>query len=222
MLSDDVRAPGADLVAALRSLRADQRAGSWRDQVARLEEVVATQGTTGDPRGTSGHARALTDDVAVGLLVALAHPDRIARKRSDTSSYLMASGTGAALDSRAPGPLAGLEWLAVGDAQRQPGQREARIRAAAPLTEDLALEAAGSLWTEVDEVTWTSGRVLARRRTLLGAIELSSTPLSDPPGQAVSDAIRKAVASEGITLLAWTDAAIGAARPPRLPAPRAR
>ncbi len=207
MLSEDVRAPGGDLVASLRSLRADQRAGSWRRQVSRLEEVVGKQGTAGDPRGASGHARALTDDVAVGLVVALAHPDRIARKRSDTSSYLMASGTGAALDSRDPGPLAGLEWLAVGDAERRPGQREARIRAAAPLTEDLALEAAGSLWTEVDEVTWTGGRVLARRRTLLGAIELSSTPLNDPPAQAVSDAIREAVASEGIALLAWTEAA---------------
>lgn len=207
MLSEDVRAPGGDLVAALRSLRADQRAGSWRHQVARLEEVVAKQGTAGDPRGAAGHARALTDDVAVGLVVALAHPDRIARKRSDTSSYLMASGTGAALDSRAPGPLVGLEWLAVADAQRRPGEREARIRAAAPLTEDLALEAAGSLWTEVDEVSWTSGRVVARRRTLLGAIELSSTPLSDPPAQAVSNAIREAIASEGITLLAWTEAA---------------
>ena len=206
MLSEDVRAPGGDLVAALRSLRAEQRAGSWRRQVARLEEVVAKQGTAGDRRGAS-HARALTDDVAVGLVVALAHPDRIARKRSDTSSYLMASGTGAALDSRAPGPLAGLEWLAVGDAERRPGQREARIRAAAPLTEDLALEAAGSLWTEVDEVTWTSGRVLARRRTLLGAIELRSAPLTDPPARAVSDAIREAVASEGIALLAWTEAA---------------
>ncbi|GAA5130862.1 ATP-dependent helicase HrpB [Alloalcanivorax gelatiniphagus] len=198
MLSEDVRAPGGDLVAALRSLRADQRAGSWRRQVTRLEEVLVEQGTAGAP--------ALTDDVAVGLVVALAHPDRIARKRSGTSSYLMASGTGAALDSRAPGPLAGLEWLAVGDADRPPGHREARIRAAAPLTEDLALEAAGSMWTEVDEVTWTSGRVQARRRTLLGAIELGSTPLSDPPAHAVNDAIRRAVASEGITLLPWTEA----------------
>ncbi|WP_299931184.1 ATP-dependent helicase HrpB [uncultured Nocardioides sp.] len=204
MLSEDVRAPGGDLVAALRSLRSDQRAGSWRSQVARLEEVVAKQG---DRPAASGDARALTDDVAVGLVVALAHPDRIARKRSGTSSYLMASGTGAALDPRDPGPLAGLEWLAVGDAQRGPGDREARIRAAAPLTEDLALEAAGSMWTEVDEVTWTGGRVVARRRTLLGAIELSSTPLSDPPAQAVSDAIGEAVASEGITLLTWTEAA---------------
>ena len=202
MLSEDVRAPGGDLVAALRSLRADRRAGSWRTQVARLQEVVAEQG---DRPGAS--ARPLTDDVAVGLVVALAHPDRIARKRSGTSAYLMASGTGAALDPRDPGPLAGLEWLAVGDAQRRPGQREAQIRAAAPLTEDLALEAAGSLWTEVDEVTWTGGRVLARRRTLLGAIELSSVPLGDPPAQAVADAIRGAIASEGIALLAWTDAA---------------
>ncbi|PUA80465.1 ATP-dependent helicase HrpB [Nocardioides currus] len=201
MLSEDVRAPGGDLVAALRSLRTDQRARSWRQQVTRLEQVVAGQGTT------SEHTRPLTDDVAVGLVVALAHPDRIARKRSGTSSYLMASGTGAALDPRAPGPLAGLEWLAVGDAHRRPGDREARIRAAAPLTEDLALEAAGSLWTEADEVAWTDGRVVARRRTLLGAIELSSTPLTDPPVQAVSIAIREAMTTEGIALLSWTEAA---------------
>ena len=204
MLSEDVRAPGGDLVAALRSLRADRRAGSWRSQVTRLQEVVAEQGGR---RPAPGRARALTDDVAVGLVVALAHPDRIARKRSGTSAYLMASGTGAALDPRDPGPLAGLEWLAVGDAQRRAGQREAQIRAAAPLTEDLALEAAGSLWTEADEVTWAGGRVLARRRTLLGAIELSSVPLGDPPAQAVTDAIRGAIASEGIALLAWSDAA---------------
>jgi ATP-dependent helicase HrpB len=211
MLSEDVRAPGGDLVAALRSLRGDQRAGSWRSQVTRLEAIVAKQGAerhgiAGDRRGASDRARALTDDVAVGLVVALAHPDRIARKRSGASSYLMTSGTGAALDPRDPGSLAGLEWLAVGDAERRPGQREARIRAAAPLTEDLALEAAGSLWTEVDEVTWTGGRVLARRRTLLGAIGLGSVPLRDPPAQAVTDAIREAVAREGIGLLFWSEA----------------
>jgi ATP-dependent helicase HrpB len=207
LLSEDVRAPGGDLVAALRSLRADQRASAWRSQVLRLEEVLEKERTAGDRSGVSDYSRALTDDVAVGLVVALAHPDRIARKRSGTSSYLMASGTGAALDPRAPGPLAGLEWLAVADADRRPREREARIRSAAPLTEDLALEAAGSMWTEVDEVTWTGGRVLARRRTLLGAIELSSVPLSDPPAQAVSDAIREAVAGEGITLFSWSEAA---------------
>lgn len=203
MLSEDVRAPGGDLVAALRSLRSGHRSGSWRSQVTRLEAIVKEQGT--GQRGTS--TRALTDDVAVGLVVALAHPDRIARKRSGSSSYLMTSGTGAALDPRDPGPLSGLEWLAVGDADRRSGQREARIRAAAPLTEDLALEAAGPLWTEMDEVSWTGGRVLARRRTLLGAIELSSVPISDPPTEAVTDAIRGALETEGIGLFTWSEAA---------------
>ena len=207
MLSEDTRAPGGDLVAALRSLRSDQRAGSWRSQVTRLEKIAEKHGTAGDRREGSDHARALTDDVAVGLVVGLAHPDRIARKRSGGASYLMTSGTGAALDPRAPGPLVGLEWLAIGDAERRTGQREARIRSAAPLTEDLALEVAAAQWREADEVTWTGGRVLARRRTLLGAIELSSVPLADPPTQAVTDAIREALASEGIGLLAWTDAA---------------
>ncbi|GAA2092937.1 ATP-dependent helicase HrpB [Aeromicrobium tamlense] len=201
MLSEDVRAPGGDLVAALRSLRSGQRSGAWRSQVTRLESVVKEQ------VGQRDNVPALTDDVAVGLVVALAHPDRIARKRSGGSSYLMTSGTGAALDPRDPGPLAGLEWLAVGDAERRSGQREARIRSAAPLTEDLALEAAGSSWTEVDEVGWTDGRVVARRRTLLGAIELSSVPISDPPVEAVTEAIREAVASEGIDLLTWSEAA---------------
>lgn len=200
MLSEDVRAPGGDLVAALRSLRRDERSGSWRSQVTRLEAIAKEHA----PRAQGS---ALTDDVAVGLVVALAHPDRIARKRSGASSYLMTSGTGAALDPRDPGPLTGLEWLAVGDADRRAGAREARIRSAAPLTEDLALEAAGSLWTEVDEVGWTGGRVLARRRTLLGAIELSSVPLTDPPAEEVAEAIRQALETEGIGLLTWSEAA---------------
>ena len=204
MLSEDVRAPGGDLVAALRSLRTDrrpdQRAGPWRSQVTRLAAIVKERGPAPD-------ARPLTEDVAVGLVVALAHPDRIARQRPGGSSYLMTSGTGATLDRRDPGPLAGLEWIAVGDADRRTGEREARIRAAAELTEDLALEAAGSQWTEVDEVRWTGGRVLARRRTMLGAIELGSVPIGDPPVEAVTAAIQEALETEGIGLFTWSEAA---------------
>lgn len=201
MLGEDVRSPGGDLVAALRSLRSGHRSGPWRDQVKRLEAIAKEHA-----KEATG-ARSLTDDVAVGLVVALAHPDRVARKRAGGSVYLMTGGTGAAFDPRDPSPLAGLEWLAVADADRRSGQREARIRSAAPLTEDLALEAAGSSWTEVDEVTWVDGRVRARRRTLLGAIELSSVPIKDPPADAVTAAIREALEVEGIDLLTWSESA---------------
>lgn len=204
MLSEDVRAPGGDLVAALRSLRNGDRSGAWRTQVKRLEAIAKEHG---DRERSPDGARSLTDDVAVGLVVALAHPDRIARKRSAGSSYVMTGGTGAAFDRRVPSPLAGLEWLAVGDADRRSGEREARIRAAAPLTEDLALEAAGSLWTEVDDVTWSDGRVLARRRTMLGAIELAAVPIKNPPTETVTAAIGEALEREGIDLLTWSEAA---------------
>lgn len=200
MLSEDVRAPGGDLVAALRSLRSDRRTSPWRSQVTRLAAIVKEERTAPD-------TRPLTEDVAVGLVVALAHPDRIARKRPGGSSYLMTSGTGAALDRRDPGPLAGLEWLAVGDADRRSGEREARIRGAAPLTEDLALEAAASRWTELDDVRWTDGRVVARRRTMLGAIEIGSVPIGDPPVEAVTAAIQEALETEGIGLFTWSEAA---------------
>lgn len=203
MLSEDVRAPGGDLVAALRSLRSGDRAGSWRTQVKRLESIAREQSALGQ----GGSADALSDDVAVGLVVALAHPDRIARKRPGGASYLMTGGTGAAFDPRDASPLAGLEWLAVGDADRRTGEREARIRSAAPLTEDLALEAAASRWTEAEEVAWDDGRVVARRRTMLGAIELSSVPLKDPPAEAVTAAIQDALATDGIDLLTWSEAA---------------
>lgn len=199
MLSEDVRAPGGDLVAALRSLRSDRRMGAWRDQVRRFEAIARRRG--------SSDGEALTDDVAVGLVVALAHPDRIARQRPGGAAYLMTSGTGAAFDPRDPGPLAGLDWLAIADADRTAGRREARIRSAAPITEDLALEAAGSLWTETQEVGFVDGRVVARRRSLLGAIELSSSPLADPPLDAITGAIRSALEREGLGLLAWSDAA---------------
>ena len=47
----------------------------------------------------------------------------------------------------------------------------------------------------------------ARRRTLLGAIELSSVPIKDPPADAVTAAIREALEVEGIDLLTWSESA---------------
>lgn len=198
VLAEDTRAPGGDLVAALRELRAGGRgSGAWRSQVKRLASLVSPGAPSGAP---------LSDDLAVGLVVALAHPDRIARKRPGSSAFLMVSGTGA--DFREPGPLTGLDWLAVADADRRTGARTALIRSAAPLTEDLALEAAAASWTEDDEVTWADGRVLARCRTRLGAIELSSVPLADPPVERVAEALAQGVAADGLDVFTWSSAAI--------------
>lgn len=198
LLSEDIRAPGADLVAALRAVRRGGTASTaWSGSVKRLETAV--RGV--DRRGAEG----MPDDVAVGLVVALAHPDRIARSRSGGTTYLMTSGTGAVLS---PGSaLTGQPWLAVADVDRRPGTRDATIRSAAPLSEDLALEAASAWWQETEQVTWSEDRVVARHTVSLGAIELSSVAITDPAPAPVAAAVREGLRQQGLAVLPWSEAA---------------
>ena len=201
LLSEDVRAPGGDLVAALRALR---RGGpgtpAWRSTVRRLERSLPS-----DAAGLHDGV-GLTDDLAVGLVVALAHPDRVARRRPSGTAYLMVGGTGAVLP-RGESALAGLEWLAVADVERRPGERDALVRSAAPLDEDLALEAAAPRWSEGEEVTWREGRVVARTVTRLGGIELATAPLARPSAPLVGAAVREGLRQEGLDALPWSQAA---------------
>ena len=147
----------------------------------------------------------LGDDHAVGTVVALAHPDRIARLRPGGSTYLLTSGTGAALP--AGSPLTGAPWLAVADADRGAGRRDATVRSAAPLDEELAVAAAPSLHRTQECVDWVDGRVVARRTTALGAIELASVPLTRPPAELVAEAVRAGLDRDGLDALPWTPAA---------------
>ena len=130
LAEETVAGPGDDLVAAWRRLRAgaDPAATArWRAEVRRLRGRPAR----GDAdRRRSAAARTLgrlPDDLAAGLLVGLAYPERLARaRRPGGSAYLMAGGTAAEL---APGSgLAGAGWLAVAVADRSPGAPAARIR----------------------------------------------------------------------------------------------
>ena len=123
----------------------------------------------------------------------------------------MVSGTGASFRAAEPA-LAGVPWIAIADAERRSGARDATIRSAAPIDEDIALDAASGAWVEVDEVTWSSGRIVARRVTRLGAIELSAVPLSDPPPQAVAAAVAQGLSREGLALLPWSEKAVALRR----------
>ncbi|MCW2642602.1 MAG: hypothetical protein JWP76_4908, partial [Dactylosporangium sp.] len=131
VLADDTLAGSRDdLAAAWRRLREnDDRAASarWRDEARRLASAVPVGAAR--PAGPE-----LRDDLAAGLLVGLAFPERLARARSPgAGTYLMAGGTAGTL---APGSvLAGSEWLAVAVADRVPGSAAARIRLAAPVDE---------------------------------------------------------------------------------------
>ena len=86
----------------------------------------------------------LPDDLAVGTVVGLAFPDRLARARdADSTTYLMAGGTGVALAPESG--LRGSRWLAVAVADRPVGRADARVRSAAPIDEATAREVGAAL-----------------------------------------------------------------------------
>ena len=195
LLSGDGLAGRADdLPARLRMLRQRTEPAAtvrWRDEVARLR-------LTGEPSSRT----TLTDDLAVAGIVALAYPDRLAKlRRPDSTSYLLAGGTGAALDQASP--LRGSPWLAVADADRPIGRADARIRSAAPLDEETARSIA-QVRTD-DEVGWADDRLVLRRREHLGAITLSESPLRHADPALITAAVEAGVRASGLDVLRWND-----------------
>ncbi|MDT4990555.1 MAG: ATP-dependent helicase HrpB [Actinoplanes sp.] len=118
----------------------------------------------------------------------------------------MAGGTAA--DLAPDSGLAGSPWLAVASADRAPGARTARIRAAAALDEATAREAAATLLTEATEIGWTDGDVVARRMTRLGAITLLQRRIDDPGRDLVRAALLDGLRRAGLSLLTWNRTAV--------------
>ncbi|MFE6910171.1 ATP-dependent helicase HrpB [Streptomyces erythrochromogenes] len=215
---------GDDLAAAWRRARAggDAYAARWRAEVRRLSRAVAPAGRTAesgtgtvgrpsaDPAppaieergaGRSPGGGAAPDDLAAGLIAALAFPERVAKARGE-GAFLMASGTGAGLGDGSP--LRHAPWLAVAVADRPPHSASARIRLAAVIDEDTALAAAAHLRTDAEEVRWEDGDVVARAAQRLGAVELAVRPLRTPDPALVRAALLEGLRAEGLELLRWS------------------
>ncbi|MFB9907466.1 ATP-dependent helicase HrpB [Allokutzneria oryzae] len=190
LLDDDTLASDVDIRTSLQRLKSGSPATQrWRREVDRLKNQ-ARGGKDREP------------DPA--LVVALAHPERLAKRRTGGGPvYLLAGGTAVELP---PGSaLTDAEWLAVAVADREPGKRHGRIRLAAVADETLAVSAGRALLSEAEEVGWQDGDVVARRVRRLGAIVLHEKPLSTPDRSAVHDALVDGLRKEGTALLRWSE-----------------
>ncbi|MET9248056.1 ATP-dependent helicase HrpB [Nonomuraea sp. NPDC003709] len=191
LLSEQLpRDAGDDLVEVWRAARRGGTgfAARWRQETRRLQRTAGT----GRPD--------LPGDAPAGTAVALAFPERVARRRG--GGYLMASGTQAQLPEGSR--LHTAEWLAIAVADRQSGSASARIRQAVEIDEATARLAHPT--TTQDEIAWhvppgeRRGDVLARRVERLGAIELSAAPLKDAD---VREAVLYGLRTEP-DVLTWT------------------
>ncbi|WP_305096406.1 ATP-dependent helicase HrpB [Croceibacterium aestuarii] len=118
-----------------------------------------------------------------GVLLALALPDNLARRRDDKGeNWISAGGRGYTLDPTSP--LAREDWIAVGDAQGL--AKGARVTAALPLSAASVERWLGERIERRSVLRWTGERVEARLERRLGAIALATGPDPAPDEAAVT------------------------------------
>ncbi|WP_119459267.1 ATP-dependent helicase HrpB [Rhodospirillaceae bacterium SYSU D60014] len=138
-----------------------------------------------------------------GLLLSLAYPDRIARRRAKSGgAFLLSNGRGAVLPET--DPLSASDWLAV--AALDGARRNAAIFLAAPLSQSDIEEIFEEQirWDERIEWDAQAQGVKARREQRLGALVLRDEPLPDPDPARLAAALLQGVRQVGLDALPWT------------------
>jgi ATP-dependent helicase HrpB len=136
----------------------------------------------------------------VGVLLAEAFPERVARARGKPGEVLLASGRGAFLDPT--DVLAREPWLAV--AELGGGDARDRIRLAVPV-DPAALEA--RITVEDRLAREPSGRMSLRRLRRIGAIVVDERVVGAPDRATVVAALRDEVERDGLAGLRWGERA---------------
>jgi len=181
----------ADLELRLRRWRGDRgkRAEGARLLAGRWARLVGTRGG---------------DDAMIAACVALAYPDRLARRRSASGEdWVSSGGRGFRLDPASP--LARNEWLAV--AEIQGAASGARILSAAPI-DAAEVERLFADQIEIRRMARfdpATGSVEARRERRLGAIVLATGHDETASPAMISAALIDAVRTRGLDLLHWSD-----------------
>ena len=188
--------PGTDLEARVRRFRGErgQRAEAAR-RLADRWQAMAPAPNRPTPAGEG-----------IAIAVALAFPDRVARRR-DASGERWASVGGRGFRLDPADPLARAEWLAV--AETQGAAAGARILSAAAIDSSTV----ESLFADRIETRRTfafdpaTGAVEAVRERRLGAIVLARGPDSGGDAAAFAGALMEGVRAHGLALLPWGEAA---------------
>ncbi len=207
-------------LAALLSDRDLLRAGAGpRDSDVRTRLEALRRGAAGVDRGALDRVRRsqrafeqqlqaragpVRSDVDAGVLLALAYPDRIARRRPGADArYQMANGRGAVFAGAES--LARQEFIVAVDLDDR--DREARIHLAAPLSKEDLLEYFTDHIRRTDELAWDekSEAVIARCATRLDDLLIEEKPLQHVPRAASAAAMLEGVRHMGLEALPWDD-----------------
>lgn len=193
----------ADRLEVLKNWRSSERNDRGLDLSA-LKNVERVERQLRRIMSVSADEENIAGDDTVSRLLLAAYPDRIARRRSSGSGYLLTGGRGARVSERSA--VGAAEYL-VAPVLDAGTQAEAIIHLAAELPEYVIREERSGHIRRESRVQWDDreGRVIAQRLELLGSIQLSALTVVPPEAEAVH-AVVGAVRSSGLMLLSMNDA----------------
>ncbi len=203
---------GADLNLSIAVLMGERHCvpelQGWFRRVWQQARHLARLGL-GEAAPRSGRAAlGVARENVVGVLLASAYPDRIARLRPDADGthYQLGNGRSAVLPEG--DELAGQPWLAVAEIGGQAGETTDRIYGASPLDPQCFNNVLSHLVHEEEHVEWDyrNEQFVAERRRMVGSILLSSKPLEQVSAQARGNALLGVVRRKGLEILPWTPA----------------
>ncbi len=207
----------AALPAARLALLLQERGlgGRGEDLAARLDRWIADRSVRAEASRqlAAGWARRAGElagkgeglQPPLGILLAEAFPDNIARRRSASGEdWLTAGGRGLRLDPVSP--LARAEWLSVGDAQGD--AKGARITGAIALDEAEVLRWLGHRIKRRSTMRWLAEerRTEALLEQRLGEITLARGPDPAPDAAAISAFVAERVREAGLGLVPFSPA----------------
>jgi ATP-dependent helicase HrpB len=178
-----------------RATSARSFAQRWAAQVASSPSPLAGEGRGGDQA---------SDELSVGVMLALAFPDRVARNRGN-GSFVLANGRGASVEQTSA--LARAPYIAVAELTGTAAQ--GRILLAAPIAlADIELRFADQVEMS-DEISFDRSAMAlrARRKRTLHAITLSEAPLALTPSAETARILADGLTAAGLERLPWSKAA---------------
>ncbi len=182
------RAAGASVnPGACRRIRA--QAGHWMNMLRQGAAIG---------EGEAGY----DSDRDTGMLLALAYPDRVGRRRSAGDlRYLLSSGRGARFIGLEP--LAAEEFLVA--AELDGAGTDARIHLAAPVRPEDLTENLPELFRETEVIRWDTRTeaVEARLEERFGRLVLQHCPLEKSDPHRVTEAMLEGIRRMGLSVLPW-------------------
>ena len=183
---------GCDIAIRLDLIKSNHH--SLRPEITRKIRQLANDWSRGRSKGEQ--------TLSYGELLALAYPERIARRRgTPEGDYVMVNGRGAIIPP--DDPLCGAEWVVA--AHLNDRGAKARILLGCEI-EPYAIERITAQASPVRIIEWREKekRVIAVTREMLGAIVVSEAPLNDATPEETGRALMQAMLQRGLSSLNWT------------------